>query len=94
MYTYDELDEHIAKKQPNDILITAADCNANVGIKQSWAKGTPAKMCLGNRHGNRRTNARGERFLNSCLGHSLVIASTCFENPYYNTWTSALGCGL
>jgi hypothetical protein len=46
---YDELDEHITKKRPNDILIIAADCNAGVGNRQSWAKDhKPAKMCLGN----------------------------------------------
>jgi hypothetical protein len=77
---YDELDEQIAKKRPNDIINIATDCNANVGNKQSWAKDTPAKMCLGN-HGSGRTNARGGRFLDFCLGHTLVIASTCFENP-------------
>jgi hypothetical protein len=76
---YDELDEHIAKKRPNDILIIAADCNANVGIKQSWAKDTPAKLCALGNHGNKRTNARGERFLDFRLEHSVVIAPTCFE---------------
>jgi hypothetical protein len=37
--------------------------------------------------------AVGACFLDFCLEHPLVIASTCFENPYYNTWTSALGNG-
>jgi hypothetical protein len=37
---YDELDEHIAKKRPNDIPIIAADFNANVGNKKGWAKDT------------------------------------------------------
>ena len=89
---YDELDEHIAKKRPNDILIIAADCNANVRNRQSWAKDRPAKMCLGN-HGNGRKNARGERFLDFCLEHSLVIVFTCFAKKYYNTWTSIFGNG-
>jgi exonuclease III len=89
---YDELDEHIAKKRQNGILIIAADCNANVGNRRSWAKDKPAKVCLGN-HGNGRKNARGERFLDFCLEHSLVIASTCCEKKYYNTWTSTFGNG-
>jgi hypothetical protein len=46
---YDELDEHIAEERQNDILIIAADCNANVGNRRSWAKHKPAsQMCLGN----------------------------------------------
>ena len=90
---YDELDEHIAEKRQNDILIIATDCNANVGNRQTWAKHKPAsQMCLGN-HGNGRKNTRGERFLDFCLEHSLVIASTCSEKKYYNTWTSTLGNG-
>jgi hypothetical protein len=89
---YDELDEHIAKKRQNYILIIATDCNANVANRRSWAKHKPASqiMCLGN-HGNGRKNTRGERFLDFCLEHSLVIASTCFEKKYYNTWTSTFG---
>jgi hypothetical protein len=88
---YDELDEHIAKKRQNDILIIATGCNAGVGNRRSWAKHKPAsQMCLGN-HGNGRKNTRGERFLDFCLEHSLAIASTCFEKKYYNTWTSTLG---
>ena len=60
---YDELDEHIAKKRQNDILIIATDCNANVGNRRSWAKHKPAsQMCLGN-HGNGRKNTRGESAL-------------------------------
>jgi hypothetical protein len=51
---YDELDEHIAKKRHNDILILATDCNANDGNRRSWANHRPAsQMCLGN-HGNGR----------------------------------------
>jgi hypothetical protein len=50
---YEELEEHIARKRPKDILILATDCNANnVGIRRSWAKHKPASQrCLGN-HGN------------------------------------------
>jgi hypothetical protein len=87
---YDELDKHIAKKRQNDILIIATDCNASVGNRRSWAKHKPAsQMCLGN-HGNGRKNTRGERFLDLCLEHHLVIASTCFEKNYYNTWTAVV----
>jgi hypothetical protein len=50
-------------------------------------------MCLGN-HGNGRKKTRGERFLDFCIEHHLVIASTCCEKKYYyNTWTSTLGNG-
>ena len=43
---YDELDEQIAKKRPNDILITATDCNANVGNKQSQYVYLPQKQLV------------------------------------------------
>ena len=90
---YDELEEHIAEKRQYDILIIAADCNANVGNRQSWAKHKPASQeCLGN-YGNGRKNKRGERLLDFCFEHQLVIASTCFDKKYYNTWTSTLGNG-
>jgi hypothetical protein len=90
---YEELEEHIARKRPKDILILATDCNANVGIRRSWAKHKPASQrCLGN-HGNGRKNTRGQRFLDFCTEHHLVIASTCFAKKYYNTWTSTLGNG-
>lgn len=78
---YEQLEEVLMKVKEDDNLIIMGDWNAVVG------EGT-VDNCVG-KYGLGNMNARGNRLIEFCRSHTLIVANTCFEQPKRRryTWT-------
>ncbi|KAJ8897787.1 hypothetical protein PR048_003137 [Dryococelus australis] len=78
---YEQLEEELMKVKYDNILVIMGNWNALVGVGR--ADNCVGKYGLGNR------NERGNRFIQFCKSHTLVIANTCFDQPKRRiyTWT-------
>ena len=75
---YEELDQTLKNVPTNERLYLLGDFNARVGAdKDSWS------ACLGN-YGTGKMNDNGQRMLELCTSHNLIITNTMFQmKPFH-----------
>lgn len=81
---YEVLTRAIRNTKKNDVLIVTGDFNAKIGSEISEVTG---KFGLGEQ------NEEGEKFLEFCIEHILIIANTLFQHHPRRlyTWTAPDG---
>ena len=73
----------VVKTPRHDLLMVIGDLNAKVGSERNGREEAIGTEGIG------ETNENGERFIDFCLNHSLVIGGTQFphENVHKSTWS-------
>ena len=79
---YDALQLHIQKVPKKESLIVLGDFNAKIGTDHSLWAPTLGKYGLG------KVNSRGEKLLEFCTLHKLVVCNTYFQHCRRATWTA------
>ena len=82
---YEDLQDLLEQTPPKDVLFIIGDWNAKVGSQET--PGVTGKFGLGMR------NETGQRLIEFCPEHALVIANTLFQQHKRRlyTWTSPDG---
>jgi hypothetical protein len=81
------MDRYLAKKEPGDIVLIGADCNASMGSNHAGAQWN--KTC--GKFGNRRVTEPGKKLFSILAQRSMALPSTFFRakgRRSYATWAS------
>lgn len=81
----EKLDQCIARKQRNDVLVVGADTNSSMGVSSRNDENTGIRDSLG-KFGLPHVNKAGTRFHTYLEVNSMVALTTCFRKRSHNTW--------
>ena len=81
---FEKLDQCIARKRSNDVLVIGTDSNSSMGV--STDESTNIHICPRGKYGLGHINNSGRRFLSYLAVNHLTAITTHFEKRHYGTW--------